>query len=115
MFNFIIKKKIETPAEEKLEEIKNILFPPLKSFVDKERNKFHIDYSADTNLTSVLLDLEEGFNDETAQKTIKGVIDQLDKVRKILEFYQKLDSDAKYVVSDDYENLEKELDRQKDY
>lgn len=110
MFNIKLNKKIETPAEQKLEDIKNILFPPLKSYIDKEKNKFHIDYSADTNLTSVLLDLEEGYNDEASQKTIRGVIDQIDKVRKVLEFYQSLDKDAKYILSDDYENFEKELD-----
>jgi len=111
MFNFTIKKKVETPADEKIQQIQNILFPSLESYKDKEGNKFHIDYSADTNLTSVLLDLEEGYNDETAQKTIKGVIRQIEKVRKVLEFYQRLDKDAKYIVADDYENLEKDNER----
>ena len=36
MFNFIIKKKIETPAEEKLDEIKNILSAMLKEAKKKE-------------------------------------------------------------------------------
>lgn len=111
MFGFSIKKKNKTPADDKIEQIKNILFPPLKTYKDSKGNKFHVDHSADTNLTSVLLDLEEGYNDETARKTIKNVIDQLEEIRKVLEFYQALDKDAKYIVADDYENLEKDNER----
>ena len=110
---FRIKKKIETPADEKLEQIKNILFPPLetKQEIDKEGNpvKFHIDYSADSNLDAALIDLEEGYNDEASRKTIKSVSDRLFEIRKILEVQRDIDSKAKYILVEDLEtkNIEK--------
>ena len=102
---FRIKKKIETPADEKLEQIKNILFPPLetKQEIDKEGNpvKFHIDYSVDSNLDSILMDLQEGYNDPACQKTLNTIIKRLNEVRKMLEAYAEFDEDAKYIIVDD--------------
>lgn len=99
------KKKINTSAEDKLEKLKNLLFPPLevKQEIDKEGNliKFHIDYSVDTNLDSVLMDLQEGYNDPACQKTLDTIIKRLNDARRLLEAFAELDKDAKYIIVDD--------------
>lgn len=102
---FRIKKKIATPADEKLEQIKNILFPALetKMEMDKEGNpiKFHIDYSVDSNLDSVLMDLQEGYNDPACHRTLETIVKRLNEVRRMMEAYAELDEDAKYIIVDD--------------
>lgn len=102
------KKEPKTPAEEKLQQIQEILFPPLKRYTDKDGRKFHVDYCADTNLQAALYDLEDDFNDENTRKTIKSVEERIINVRKVLEFNQPLDSDAQYVIADDMENIEED-------
>jgi hypothetical protein len=106
-----IVKKTYTPADETLEIIKGILFPPLalnsEMSKDGEVMKYHVDYSADTNLDAALIDLQEGHNDPVVHKTINSIIKRLNKVRKILEAYPELDKDAKYIIVDD---MEEELD-----
>lgn len=103
-----VEKKIELPSDKKLEEIKNLLFPPLqlheKMDNDGTRVKFHVDYSADSNLDAALMDLEDGNNDPVTQKTIRGVIDRLNEVRRMLEAYPQLNEEAKYIIVDDLEN-----------
>ena len=109
----IVKKtKVDlTPADEKLEKIKHILFPPLVTQQELQKDgtpiKFHIDYSADSNLDAALMDLQEGFNDPATQKTITDVIKRLNNVRRMLEAYAELDKDAKYII---VENLEQDND-----
>ena len=96
----MFKPKPKTTAEEKLEEIKNILFPPFS----KQTNQdiiFLVDYSADSNLQAAVGDLEEGHNDEIVQGTINKVIDRLIEVRKILKAYGEFDTEAKYIIVDD--------------
>lgn len=103
MFN-ILKKKPKTTAEEKIEKIIEILFPPLHTHIDKEGNKFHVDYSADINLDAALTDLEEGYNDDASRKTIKNISNRLFEIRKLVEVYRSLDTDAKYVLVDDLDD-----------
>lgn len=103
MFN--VKKKIETPAEQRLEDIKNILFPPSDSreSVDKETGetfKYLIDYSADMNLDSALHDIREGYADGPVQDTIKDISDRLYKVRQILNAEAEIDDEARYIIVD---------------
>lgn len=108
MFRFL-KKQPPTPSDIILEEIKNILFPPMKlqyASKDGKTTKYHIDSSVDSNLDAVLMDLQEGYNDETAQKTINSVINRLNKVRKKLEAYAELDKDAEYIIVEDLEDRE---------
>jgi len=99
-----IQKKIETPAELKLEQIKTLLFPPLE--LNKELSndgsvmKFHVDYSVDSNLDAALMDLQDGQNDEVTQGTINEVTKRLIQVRKLLEAYAQIDKDAKYIIVD---------------
>lgn len=100
-----VEKKVETPADQKLEQIKKLLFPPLelREHLDKDGSKvkFHIDYSVDSNLDAVLMDLEEGHNDPVARKTINKVVEKLNEARRLLEAYAQLDKDAKYIIVDD--------------
>ena len=99
-----IQKKIETPAELKLEQIKTLLFPPLELNEELSNDgsimKFHVDYSVDSNLDAALMDLQDGQNDEVTQGTINEVIKRLIQVRKLLEAYAQIDKDAKYIIVD---------------
>ena len=104
----MFKAKPKTTAEQKLEEIKNILFPPFAK-QSKEDITFLIDYSADSNLQAVITDLEEGHNDEIVQGTINKVIDRLVEVRKILKAYGEFDTDAQYIIVDDLPTDEKDV------
>ena len=108
---WIIKRKPATPAEEQIEQIKALLFPPLvlqqEMQSDGNTIKFHIDYSADSNLDAALMDLQEGYNDPAAHKTILDVIKRLNKLRTMLEAYAELDKDAKYIL---VENMEQDPD-----
>ena len=105
---FAMKTKPKTSADEKIEQVIKILFPPLDLRFDREGNKYHIDYSADTNLEAALMDLEDGHNDQASQKTIRGISDRLIRVRKLLEAYQEIDAEAKYFIADDLEGKDVE-------
>ena len=100
-----IVKKIETPADQKLEQIKKLLFPPLelREHMDKDGSKvkFHIDYSVDSNLDSVIMDLQEGYNDPACHKTLDAIVKRLHEIRKLLEAYAEIDTEAKYIIVDD--------------
>ena len=95
--------KPKTTADVKIEQTIKLLFPPLELHIDKDGTKFHIDHSVDTNLEAALMDLEEGHNDVASQKTIRNVVDQIIKVRKLLEAYYEIDSEAKYFIAEDPE------------
>lgn len=103
-FPWKIVKVTTTPADKKLEEIANILFPPLRleSFPNKDGtvSKVHVDSSADSNLDAALIDLTDGHNDRTTQNTIKNVADRLIQVRDLLEAYSEIDSEAEYIIVD---------------
>ena len=87
--------KPTTPAEEILEQIKKILFPPFETkFI--EGVKVLTDYSIDSNLDAVLMDLQDGKNDEISHKTIISVIKRLQSVRKMLNIEHEFESDAEY-------------------
>ena len=106
---FTVKKKIETPAEQKLEDIKNILFPSsdTRESIDKETGepfKYIIDYSADMNLDSALHDIREGYADGPVQDTIKDISDRLFKVREILNAEAEVDHEARYIIVDNKKN-----------
>ena len=103
-----IVKKTYTPSDKKLEELAKLLFPPLvlqqELAKDGSTMKFHIDYSVDTNLDAVLMDLQEGHNDPVSQKTINGVIERLQKARRMLDAFAEIDKDAKYIIVQDSPN-----------
>src|SRR5579864_8918888 len=93
-----IWKKKQSLADEKLEQVKNILFPAARlqkeEIVDGKTITHHIDFSADWNLEAALTDLQEGHNDIVTQNTINSVIKSLIKVRKILGVEMKIDKTA---------------------
>jgi hypothetical protein len=103
MFSWF-KKRDKTPAEEKLEKIKNMLFPELETqeTLDNEGKLFRIqiDRSVDSNLDSALTDLQDGKNDKIIQDTITVVMKQLFQVRQVLEAYTNIDKEAKYIIVD---------------
>lgn len=102
MWPFKIVRKNYTPAEEKLEQIKNILFPPCKlnEEMDKDGSlfKWQVDYSVDMNLDAALTDLEEGHNDTAVHNTIRDISKRLYSVRHVLDAYMELDPEAKYIM-----------------
>jgi hypothetical protein len=101
-------KKDQTPAEIQLEQIKNLLYPQLVTEQELGNDgtviKFHVDYSVDSNLDAVLIDLQEGHNDEVVQGTINEVVKKLIQVRKLLEAYAKIDPEAKYIIVENPKN-----------
>jgi hypothetical protein len=99
MFKFI-KSEPSTPADKRIQQVIDKLFPPLKLHVDDNGIKYHIDYGADANLDAVLNDLEDGYNDKATQKTVRDIANRLVEVRKMLEAYNQVDEDAKYYVVD---------------
>lgn len=107
-FPWKIKKKIETPAEQKLEQIKELLFPQLTTEEELSNDgsliKFHVDYSVDSNLDAALIDLQEGNNDEIVQGTINEVVKKLIEVRRLLEAYARMDPNAKYIIVENPKN-----------
>lgn len=104
-FPWIIRRKPKTTAEEKLELLKELLFPELElnQEIDKDGSviKFHVDYGVDSNLDAALLDLQEGRNDGPTQKTIYNITKRLYKARKLLGAEAKIHKEAKYLVVDD--------------
>lgn len=103
-FPWKIEKKPLTSAEQKLDEIRSILFPPLElnQEMDKDGSvlKYHIDYSVDSNIDAALADLYDGNNDSIVQSTLNRVNERLNKVRRLLEAYPVLDEDARYIIVD---------------
>lgn len=108
MFKFF-KAKPKTTADQKLEEIEKILFPPFKKETSNDVS-FLVDYSVDSNLQAAVNDLEEGHNDDVVRGTVNKVIDRIVKVRAILNAYNEIDLDAKYIIVDDYPVDTKEIE-----
>jgi len=100
-----VEKRIQTPSDEKLEQLKALLFPPLEIKEQMSETgskiKYHIDYSIDSNLDAVLMDLEEGHNDPVARKTISKMVDRLNQARRLLEAYAEINAEARYIIVDD--------------
>lgn len=93
-----------TDAEEKLEEIKRLLFPQLELHEEMDQDgslvKYHVDYSVDSNIDAALIDLYDGNNDSVVHSTLSKAVARLNKARKILEAYASLDKEAKYIIVD---------------
>jgi len=102
------KQVTETEAHRQLDAIKKILFPPLETRTDNKENQYQIDKSVDTNLNSILYELQDGVNDGVIHTTINNIIGRLIEARKVIDVYPELDSKTKYVIIDD--GTEKEED-----
>lgn len=105
MWPWKVVKRIETPADKKLEEILNLLFPKVE-LRSAEDESYYIDSSIDTNLDAALTELQEGYNDEVTRDTINKCIKKLIQVRNILGVNDSLDKDSKYGIVD----MEREYD-----
>ena len=103
MFEWL-KSKPVIMRDKELQKVVDILFPPLRTSTDRDGNVFQVDYSADSNLDSALIDLSEGRNDDITQKTIRKVIERLNEVRRVLQAFPELDTRAKYLIVDDGDN-----------
>jgi hypothetical protein len=68
--------------------------------------KYMVDYSIDSNLDAVLMDLQDGYNDKAAQKTINTMVSRLNNVRRMLEAYPSVDTEAKYIIVEDGSELD---------
>jgi hypothetical protein len=95
------KKDPQTEAEKKLEQIADLLFPPLDTHTSPDGQKYQVDYSVDSNLEAVLIDLQDGHNDRVTQKTISTISERLMDVRRLLEAWSEIDPEAKYMIVDD--------------
>lgn len=99
-----IEKTPPSTAEKRLKEISDILFPPLetKEELDKQGvpTRFHVDYSVDSNIDAALHDLYEGHNDDVVRTTLSKAASRLNQVRKLLEAYPIIDDDIKYIIVD---------------
>lgn len=102
MFTWFKKKPKQFEGRE-LEQIAQILFPPLEKRTDKDGNIYQIDKSVDTNLESILYELQDGNNDRLSHESLNKVIGRLIEVRKILDVYPELDKKTKYIIVDDDE------------
>ncbi len=96
--------KPKTTSDVKLEQIKQILFPQLELKEEMSNDgsviKYHVDYSVDSNIDAVLMDLQDGQNDPVAHDTLNKMVSRLHKARQLLEAYAKLDSAARYIIVD---------------
>src|SRR6266566_3147363 len=115
MFGKSKKSDPASEAEIKLQQVIDILFPPLTLHTDRNGNKYHVDYSADANLEAALYDLEEGGNDEITQSTVRKVADNLFKVRQMLDIQNELNPDANYYVIDCSDKAEPDIKASDDY
>lgn len=100
----IVRANTGSKSDQLLEQITQILFPPLVLQEETQEDglsiKFHVDYSVDTNLDAALMDLQSGLNDEATHNTISKAITKLMKVRRMLGAFAEFDEDVKYIVVD---------------
>ena len=103
------KSKVPKPSltseNQKLEQIKKVLFPSLEltNLIgnDGALVTYHIDYCIDSALEVVLNDLQDGHNDIACQKTLNSVIKRLLIIRKILEIETTIHEDAEFIIVKD--------------
>jgi hypothetical protein len=102
-FPWKIQRKANTPAEDKLQQIKDILFPQMRKETDINGDMIFVDSTSDMNLHSIITDLQDGYNDKAIQDTLVDILKRLEKVRKILDVLSEFDPEAKYII---VENLD---------
>ena len=95
-----VEKKLRSPEEEKLFQIKNIMFPPLTKEKDFNGDMLYVDSTIDINLHSVITDLEDGYNDKTTRDTLRDILKRVEEVRRVLQVLSEFDPAAKYIIVD---------------
>lgn len=97
MFNFFKKKSdVLNEDQRKLKVLSDILYPPADVKVDEDGTKYYIDFSLDSNLQSVLSDLEDGINDEATKSTLRHIVGELYKVRDAIEAFHEIPQDVDF-------------------
>lgn len=112
MFGWTLRRVPNTEADKKLEEIKQLLFPPYH-IIQQANEKIAIDASVDVNLGAALQDIQFGDVNEDLGKTVGDIVKRLEKVRKLLDAYYMLEKDVNYVfisTKNDEEILPQERD-----
>lgn len=96
----IVRREInETPADKKLEQIRQILFPSMELHKAKDLT-YYVDYAIDSNLDASLSDLQEGQNDEVTRNTINQCIKKLTEVRNLLQVSDEDLIKSSYIIVD---------------
>ena len=117
-FPWTIKRKAENKSDRRIEQIIEILFPRLELFseFDDKGNKikFHVDRAVDSNLDAVLMDLQEGHNDQACHETLNDAIKRLSRVRRILQVYADFDREAQYIIVENEADTRRNDDIQAD-
>jgi len=103
MFKFL-KRPAETIQDQRIEQISDILFPKLEVQMDSEGNEYHVDSSVDTNIDSIITDIEDGYVDSNTLNTLRNIYDKLSKIRRILDADQELDENIRYIMLDSRRN-----------
>jgi hypothetical protein len=107
MWPFSKKKlKIKTSADNKLDQINDLLFPPLEEMKMEDGTIYYIDYTIDQNLESVLTDIENGHVDKASIHTLQNALNRISKIRTILETYPQLKKANSYTIVDDGVNYD---------
>jgi hypothetical protein len=95
-------EEVESPADTRLREIADIMFPPLekRSYVDDDGRErtYYVDSSLDLCLDGVIADIEAGYCDDTALESLKSTAYKIYEVRKLLDANSTIPSDADAVV-----------------
>jgi len=98
-FRGLFHRETKIVRDEISQQLADLLFPELEETTVNEQT-FLVDYSVDSNLESVLLDLEEGNNDGANHETLRQCIKKLQEARSLLESHQKLPSKSTYLIVD---------------
>lgn len=85
-------------SDDRFHQVFSILFPDVEFKTDEHDNHYIVDYSVDRNLDSILVDLQEGMNDEMVQHNLREICERVSIIRQILEVETDYHPQAKYLV-----------------
>ena len=104
MISWIMKRLAPKPVvlrEKEARLIADLLFPNPDIQIEPQSGEvYQVDYSADMNLDSALIDLRDGRNDKTVHTTIQDVLERLYQVRSILQVSYDIDPRAQMIIVD---------------
>ena len=99
-FRNMEKPRPQSDAEDALRQVRELLFPKLELRSESE-GRFMIDRSVDNNLDAALSDLRDGYNDDSTQRTVSGVVERLMEVRRLLGVdVGNIPADVQHIVFD---------------
>ena len=80
-----------------LEEIKELLFPPLLTRTTEDGTKYHVDKSVDMNLDAAIADVVDGYLDDVTTSTLNEIAKKLSKLRKLLKVNCEIDPEVESI------------------